>query len=603
MRSQTSSARDSVATESELRPALAGKVARRADRLCVAGLGLLAVLVLHARLRLAILDPTNVGWMQFGDWSNYLHGWSFYRWDSWRFPIGYFSNLLHPIGTSTGLTDSVPWLALIGKIFDPWLPNTFQYFGLFFLLCFFLQGLFGFRIMMLLSRDRLHSMLSAAFLMVAPVLLDRTNHIALCAQWMILAPILWNVSGAMSPRSSQACCRKATALNLLAAATHPYLWVMTFVLSLPLFARPRREPGTFVSAASLFVAWTMLQLVLAALAWWVFGYLVIGSVGDWGFGAFGGSLDGFFNSAGKTVLTPPINAVKVPREGFAFAGLGIALIVPLLAVTWAKRRLVGWRGTGRTAPGPWLPSSRLFPLLVLTTGLWLFSLGNLAHLFLWLGPLTGAFRSSGRFAWPLYYCVVLFLLWNYRRAFPSRVASAGLLLLLALQVYDLKPFWLHSGASRPIPQVGADPFWREAGNSFRHLVLWPGSGELCGGLQPFEQQQVQAFLFYASGQRMTINIGATSRPPRENIWAECEVTRLALSADQPQPETLYVIQPQMLSSETLSSFRNFACHEIDGFQVCAAAPLFHNPLRPSASAAVNQSPDGDTRQHSRRHRV
>ncbi len=544
----------------------------RTNRLSMAILGLLALLVFHARVRLSVLDPGNVGWMQTGDWPHYLQGWSFYRWDSWRFPIGYFSNLLHPVGTSTGLTDSIPWLALICKIFDPWLPRSFQYFGFYLLLCFFLQGFLGFRIMMLLSRDRLHSMLTAAFLMVAPALLNRVVHIALCSHWMVLSLILWNVSSARSPESSGVCRRKATALNLLAAVTHPYLWAMTFVMSLPLFARRWRERA---EVASSFVFWTLLQIVLAVLGWWVFGYLVLGSVEEGGFGRYAGNLTGFFDSAGKTALAPQIGVIGSPGEAFDFVGLGIALIPAILLAAWVKRTVFDGGANDRTWSGPWLPSSPYFPLLVTTTGLWLFSLALFSPLFRWLGPVSGAFRASGRFSWPLYYCVVLFLLWRYRRAFPSRAATGFLLLLLGLQAYDLKPYWsLNVPVSRPIPQVGADPFWRTAGHGFRHLVLWPqGSGKLCGPNHLFGPGLVQDFIFYAAGQRMSINVGAVSRAPRAEIQAACRETRLALSEDRPEPATLYVLQPRILPKKKLASLRNFSCHEIDHFEVCAAAPF------------------------------
>jgi hypothetical protein len=50
-------------------------------------------------------------------------------------------------------------------------------------------------------------------------------------------------------------------------------------------------------------------------------------------------------------------------------------------------------------------------------------------------------------------------------------------------------------------------------------------------------------------------------------------TRLALSEDRPEPETLYVLHPEILPAEALIALRNFSCHEIDRFQVCAAAPF------------------------------
>ncbi len=547
----------------------------KTNRRDVAILALFALVVFHGRLRLTVLDPSNVGWMQVDDWPNYLQGWSFYRWDAWRFPIGYFTNLLHPVGASTGLTDSIPWLALLCKIFDPWLPHPFQYFGFYLLLCFFLQGLIGFKIMMLLSQDRLHSLLSAAFLMVAPVLLNRINHIALCSQWMILALIFWNVSSARSPQSTESCCRKATSLNLLAAITHPYVWAMTFVMSLPLFARPWRERGVSVDGARSFLLWVLLQLVLAGLGWWVFGYLVLGSVRESGFGAYGGRLLGFLDAAGRTAFTPRLSWGQPPLEAFDFVGLGIALVLAILLAASVTRLVVGARGNAPTPSGPWSLRSPHFLLLVTTTGLWLYSLALFTPLFRRLGPLAGAFRASGRFSWPLYYCVVLFLLWSYRRAFPSRAATGVLLLLLALQLYDLTPYWrLYVPVTRPIPSVGADPFWRDAGLEFRHLVLWPqGSGNLCGPTDLFESEQVQALISYAAAQFMSINVGAMSRPPRAEIEAACLQTQLALSEDRPAAETLYVLHREILPQEALRALRNFSCHEIDSLQVCAATPF------------------------------
>jgi len=72
---------------------------------------------------------------------------------------------------------------------------------------------------------------------------------------------------------------------------------------------------------------------------------------------------------------------------------------------------------------------------------------------------------------------------------------------------------------------------------------------------------------------MTINVGDTSRASNTEIEAACEVTRLALSEDRPEPETLYVLHPESVPRETLASFRRFSCHEVDGLQVCAAAPF------------------------------
>ena len=75
---------------------------------------------------------------------------------------------------------------------SPVLPHTFQYFGIFVALCFILQGVFGALLVSLFTDCYFYCGLGAAFLSLAPVLVERAfRHCALTAQFLIIAALYY----------------------------------------------------------------------------------------------------------------------------------------------------------------------------------------------------------------------------------------------------------------------------------------------------------------------------------------------------------------------------------------------------------------------------
>lgn len=107
-------------------------------------LGVLAFLLIYG---ISPLDFTNDTFCRGGyvekDIQQHYAGWLFYRQSDLRFPFCVTQNLNYPDGLSVAYTDSIPLFAAFFRLLSPILPDTFQYFGLFTLLCFFLQGAFG----------------------------------------------------------------------------------------------------------------------------------------------------------------------------------------------------------------------------------------------------------------------------------------------------------------------------------------------------------------------------------------------------------------------------------------------------------------------------
>ncbi len=57
-----------------------------------------------------------------GDWVPHYFGWHFFRVEPWHWPPGVVAGYYAPLGTSIGLTDSIPLAAYLLKPLGPWLP-------------------------------------------------------------------------------------------------------------------------------------------------------------------------------------------------------------------------------------------------------------------------------------------------------------------------------------------------------------------------------------------------------------------------------------------------------------------------------------------------
>lgn len=98
------------------------------------GMGAIVFVIIYG---VKILNPTYVDWLLGGgDLSQHYLGWEFFRKGDWKFPLGLTDMAAYPLETSVVFTDSIPLFALFFKIFRNILPQNFQYFGIYGILCF-----------------------------------------------------------------------------------------------------------------------------------------------------------------------------------------------------------------------------------------------------------------------------------------------------------------------------------------------------------------------------------------------------------------------------------------------------------------------------------
>jgi hypothetical protein len=540
----------------------------RRDTLTLLAGALLGVVAFATSLGLATVDPRFYEWLLHDDWGIHFLGWHLYRAGPWDVPVGATPLWRAPVGSSVGMTDSLPLVAMFFKLFDPLLPSRFQYIGLWLLGCFMLQGVFAVLLMRLVAPRRVLQLLGAAFLVLNPPLLFRVGHPALSAHWLLLAA-LWLYFGAGSGRPNTRSLIWWTSIAGIAAGTHPYLTLMVFGLLAAAYARRLIVSPSDILAVSMHV---VAIAAVAAFVLWQAGYFVIGQASDLdviGLGFLSMNVIAPVLSFQRSALFP--RDVSTPAspwqyEGFAYLGLGmIALaIVALGRLLWSVRNF-------RFARTIW----QHVPFTIVCAALTLLALSPVVTFGPrtvleydpgWWGPLT-IFRASGRLFWPVLYAIMFGILTAVVRL-RWRWAAALLVAALALQIADVRG--MHA-AARQFQHFTFDnplrsPLWRIAAPHYQHMVLVPSN--LCDWEGIFDHIP---FALLAGDLGLSINAGMSARFDTQKQTEYCAQMRRDLRSGAVSADSLYVLRPAVVPRFQSSAHPTLVCTEADGYVACVVA--------------------------------
>ena len=140
------------------------------------------------------INPLNNSWLYNGDLSIYQLGWKFFKNDIWRFPLGVNPDYGIYMGGSVIFSDSIPLLAFIFKIFKGILPETFQYFSFWILICIYLQIYTSHKIVLYYTNNFFYSLISSLFFLISTIFIHRSGiHLSLMGHWIILLYFLINL--------------------------------------------------------------------------------------------------------------------------------------------------------------------------------------------------------------------------------------------------------------------------------------------------------------------------------------------------------------------------------------------------------------------------
>ena len=161
-------------------------------------------------------------------------GWLFLRQSPVQFPLCFTERINWPSGISVAYTDSIPLFAAFFRFFSALLPDTFQYFGIFSLLCYVLQAGFAALLLGEWMPGILRPVMGSLLFACSPVMIERTlHHTALAAHFFILAALYYYVR---SRHEERFCYWPLWALNALSITIHPYFLPMVFAVTLAMLA-------------------------------------------------------------------------------------------------------------------------------------------------------------------------------------------------------------------------------------------------------------------------------------------------------------------------------------------------------------------------------
>ena len=292
-------------------------------------LGALVFLILYG---VRVLDPTCVDWILNNpspDPAQHYLGWVFYRRSGWHLPyLGANYRAIYPYRTSILYTDSIPLLAVLGKLLGGVLPARFQYLGLWGLFCYAMQGGLAQALIARVGGVRpgntaknWASVLGAGVLVLFPALNIRMfAHTALAANWLVLLALwLWLCAEQSENRPTAAkLCLWWGILGLLCAGIHLYylpMVGMVLVAACVQRALEKRGPAAVVLPVASFCGAALAELfVLGAFA-----------------ANFAGYSNGYLSGADLANLFVPGLGASWEQE--IYAGLGTTIAV-VLALVW-----------------------------------------------------------------------------------------------------------------------------------------------------------------------------------------------------------------------------------------------------------------------------
>ncbi|MCI7642334.1 MAG: DUF6311 domain-containing protein [Subdoligranulum variabile] len=290
-------------------------------------LGALVFLILYG---VRVLDPTCVDWILNNpspDPAQHYLGWVFYRRSGWHLPyLGANYSAIYPYRTSILYTDSIPLLAVLGKLLGGVLPARFQYLGLWGLFCYAMQGGLAQALIARVGGVRpgntaknWASVLGAGVLVLFPALNIRMfAHTALAANWLVLLALwLWLCAEQSENRPTAAkLCLWWGILGLLCAGIHLYylpMVGMVLVAACVQRALEKRGPAAMVLPVASFCGAALAELfVLGAFA-----------------ANFAGYSNGYLSGADLANLFVPGLGASWEQEIYAGLGTTIAVVLAL----------------------------------------------------------------------------------------------------------------------------------------------------------------------------------------------------------------------------------------------------------------------------------
>jgi hypothetical protein len=513
------------------------------------------------------LYPKNIAWLGNGDPATHYLGWLFFRNSEWSLPVGLNPEYGLEISNSIIFSDSNPLLAIFFKLFSWVLPSTFQYFGMWILVCFILQAFFAFKLVGLITKSPVLCMLGACLLAFSPPMLwrlhEKIGHLSLVGHFFILAS-LFLLIGEHRKRNAI----YWALLLITSASVHAYFLLMVGLIWLTdILTRTSNRTDRFASVAIELISIVTLTLFTC----WIVGYFSVGDgVSSGGYGFYRMNLISIFDP-GKTDyrlwsrILPDLPGDANHHEGFNFLGLGVLFLWPFSIYIFFRRGVELLEG-----------ARKLFPLFFLLAGLILFSLTNnigIGHYDFYyplnerLLKFANIFRASGRFFWPVLYTIVLATIFVVVRGYKEVTAIIILSLGLLIQIIDTSSGWavtrksLMTAPSPAWQTKMTDSFWNDAAKKFSKVRF------LSLGNQPESWQEISN---YAGTHGLATDAVYLARVGKNAVEIAQQKVKDTLQNGSFDSDSLYILGASNLRQTAMNlDVQSDLLAQINGFTIVA----------------------------------
>lgn len=498
-----------------------------------------------------ILNFTYVDWIrnQTGqDIFQHQIGFDFFRNSNWEFPIGSYSTYAYPNGTSVVYTDSIPIFAIFFKLIRGILPSSFQYFGLWGLFCFMLQGGFSAVILRKYIANIWIIFSSLPLLIYSPILILRLyGHTALAGHWIILFAIFACV---YKNRFKSLKSRVViwSIITTLCISIHVYFIVMIGVILIGFIMDDLMEYKNFFRAVAIFLCSTT-STIMAFFS--IGGFESKGSIVSIGLSDYSMNMNAIFNSNGYSRLLKPLPLAFMEQyEGFEYLGFGVLLLCFLVIsskiISIKKFNLKDiLEKIKKNIPVLFviivLTILSLSPIITLNSRVLLNYMG-----FPLVKTFLSPFRATGRLFWPLFYIIIFYvIIYIFRKLKFKNTAVILIALCTIIQFYDIKDLLNSRSAilksTKIIYQTPLiSEFWTQNTYEYAHIEF------LSDDIRGYEPIAV-----FAVENNMTLNNGNIARKNNELVAKNIRDAISQLINGEARKDTIYIMPQDRITDELL----------------------------------------------------
>ena len=494
----------------------------------------------------AILNFTYTGWlMSYNDITQHYLGWRFLRNSPWSFPLGLLENIVYPFRISVIYTDSIPLFAIFFKLLSPLLPYNFQYFGLYGIICYMLQGGVGALLIRKIGGNTVQSIIGSLFFIISPVMMLRMyHHTALASHFIILLCMLLYLQ-------ENYCLKKQILLwgGLLALSASIHLNITPMVIIF-LFFRQLQEGVLSKKIKNPCIVFVTSMSALFVLMYCLGAFYFVRDTSAWGLGICSANLNAFFNSQGTSAFLPSLPmATEWQYEGYAYLGLGIIINIVLIIVI-SVIKLLQKRSQSAATDND---MKKIFPFLLgIVLSFLVFALSPVItlnqytlitiSLSKFIEGIWSIFRSTGRMTWPVVYIIFTGCIWRIITGISPKKSVVFLCVLVLIQFFDFRPWFTDRSAGFKTKTEWqtdlSSPEWSRLAGEYKHIFLFDDPYTL-EDERPV-MNYTYCFLDMAANNGMTVNDAWLARKNLEMIKENKQKEFADLLNGKAKNNTIYV---------------------------------------------------------------